>query len=140
MENVLAQYSQKIQEMIQVPTLYKEDIKEVIQTTMQGRYGKNGSKALFQFIKERNIDFDSSLYKSVQQAIDGGRKDFEFENTKLIDIEQEYKIALGSFYTGMWLRLAGYPKIDLEYFKPISNDYAQDTFKEGKEKGPIKLR
>lgn len=139
-ENVLAQYSQRIQEIVQVPTMYKEDIKEIISSTMQGRYGKDGSKAVFQFIKEHNLNLDSSLYKSIQQNIEAGRKDFEFENKKLIDILNEYKTASGSFYGGFWLRCAGFPKIDLEKFKPISNSYAKETFEKGFENKPMRLR
>lgn len=139
-ENVLAQYSQKIQEMTQVPAMYRDDLKEVISATMQGRYGKDGSKALFTFIKEHNHEFDSSLYKSLQQNIEAGRADFAFENEKLIDIVAEYKTTLGTLYTGFWMRVAGFPKIDLTQFKPISNTYASETFKAGKEVAPIKLR
>jgi hypothetical protein len=139
-ENVLAQYSQRIQELVQVPTMYKDDLKEVVSATMQGRYGADGSKAVFQFIKEHNISFDSNLYKTLQQNIEAGRKDFEFENKKLIDMVNEYKIAIGSFYRGFWIHLAGFPKIDFEKFKPITNTYAKETFEKGVEAQPIKLR
>jgi hypothetical protein len=140
MQNVLSQYSQKIQEMVQVPTMYKDDLKEIVQSSMQGRYGKDGSKAIFQFLKEHNQTLDSSLYKKIQQSIEAGRNDFEFENKKLIDIKNEYNIAIGSFYTGIMLRIAGYPKIKLDEFVPISNTYAKSTFEKGYEDTPIKLR
>lgn len=140
MENVLAQYSQRIQELVQVPVMYKDDLKEVISATMQGRYGQDGNKAVFSFIKEHSQGFDSSLYKTVSQSIEAGRKDFEFENKKLIDLTTEYKISIGTLYTGFWMRVAGFPKIDLTQYKPISNTYAAETFKAGKEVAPIKLR
>jgi hypothetical protein len=140
MENVLSQYSQRIQELVQVPSMYKDDLKEVVTASMQGRYGKNGSKAVFSFIKEHNIKFDSSLYKTVMQNIEGGRKDFEFEQKKLIDIKNEYNIAIGSLYTGTWLRIAGFPKIDLDKYHIISNTATKEVFKNGVETGPIKLR
>lgn len=140
MENVLAQYSQRIQELAQVPSMYRDDLKEVISSTMQGRYGKDGNRAMFSFIKEHSQGFDASLYKTISQSIEAGRKDFEFENKKLIDLVAEYKTTLGTLYTGLWMRVAGYPKIDLNQFKPISNTYASDTFKEGKEVAPMKLR
>ena len=81
-----------------------------------------------------------SLYKKIQQSIEAGRNDFEFENKKLIDIKNEYNIAIGSFYTGTMLRIAGYPKIKLDEFMPISNTYAKNTFEKGYEEAPIKLR
>jgi len=140
MENVLAQYSQKVREVAQVPGIYKDDLKEIVNASMSGRYGKDGSKAVFQFLKEHNQTLDSSMYVKIQQIMEAGRNDFQFENTKLIDMTNEYKIAIGSFYQGFWLRIAGFPKIDLEKYKPISNSYAKDTFEKGYEDGPIKLR
>jgi hypothetical protein len=140
MQNILSQYSQRIQEMAQVPTMYKDDLKEIVSASMQGRYGKDGSKAVFQFLKENNQTLDSSMYKSIQQNIEAGRKDFEFENKKLIDMRNEYNTAIGSFYKGMILRMTGFPKIDLDKYKAISNSYAKSTFEKGYEEAPIKLR
>lgn len=140
MENVLSQYYQKVQEMTQVPTMYKDDLKEIVTASMQGRYGKGGSKALFQFIKEHNIEFDSSLYKKIQNVIEAGRTDFEFSNKQIIDIKNEYNIAIGSLYQGFWLRLAGFPKIDLDKYNPISTTEAREVFQTGVEKAPLKLR
>jgi hypothetical protein len=74
------------------------------------------------------------------QNIEGGRKDFEFEQKKLIDIKNEYNIAIGSLYTGTWLRIAGFPKIDLDKYHIISNTATKEVFKNGVETGPIKLR
>jgi len=140
MKNVLTQYSQRIQELVQVPTMYKDDLKEVVQASMSGRYGKDGSKAVFQFLKEHNQNLDPSLYKQVMQNIESGRKDFEFENKKLIDIKNEYQTEIGSFYRGMMLRIAGFPRINLEEYKIITNTYSNKTFEQGYEEAPIKLR
>ena len=140
MENVLSQYSQKIGEMVQVPTMYKDDLKEIVNSSMQGRYGNDGSKAVFQFLKESNPTLDSSMYKKIQESIEAGRNDFEIENKKLIDIKNEYNTSIGSFYFGTLLRIAGFPRIDLEKYQPISNSYAKETFEVGYEKTPIKLR
>jgi hypothetical protein len=40
----------------------------------------------------------------------------------------------------MWLRIAGFPKVDMTKFKPIVTDAVQDIYKKGKEAGPMKLR
>jgi hypothetical protein len=158
MENVLAQYSQTIQELMQVPTAYKDDLKEILTATMQGRYGftttttsadgkttqtnNNESRQgpLMQFMNEHNLNLDSTMYRQVQQNIEAGRQKFEFENKKLIDIKNEYQTSLGSFYKGKWMQIAGYPKIDLDKFDIVSNGYARQSFEKGMETGPIKLR
>ncbi len=140
MENVLAQYSQKIQELAQVPSMYAQDFKSIVDASMQGRYGAGGSKAVFQFLTESNQNLSPELYGKISQNIEAGRKDFEFENTKLIDIKNEYNIALGSFMQGTFLRLAGFPKIKLDDYNIVSNSYAKTAIKNGFEEGPIKLR
>ena len=42
-QNVLAQYSQKVQEVAQVPAMYTEDFTKVTRAAIEGRYGANGS-------------------------------------------------------------------------------------------------
>lgn len=140
MQNVLTQYYQRVNEISQVPSMYKGDLKEIVNASIQGRYGKDGSKAVFQFLKEHNVSLDSQMYLKIQQVIESGRNNFEFENKKLIDIKNEYNVALGSFFQGFWLRLSGYPKIDLNKFRVITNDYSNQVFETGKEDSFIKLR
>ena len=138
--NILAQYQQKAVEAAQVPEMYKNDFKEVIAASMQGRYGPDGSKATFQWLQEHQINFDSSIYKKLMSLIMGGRKDFELGQTKMIDIKRGYEAQLGYFWRGMWLRNAGYPKIDLNEYKPVITNGVADTFKNNREAAPLKLR
>lgn len=138
--NILSQYGQKLQEVAQVPEMYKNDLVEVAKAAIQGRYGANGSQATMQWLKEQNPSLDVSIYKKVQQIVESGRNDFERNQTKLIDQKRVYETALGSFWQGMWLRIAGYPKINLDDIKIVSTDRADEAFKTGKESGPINLR
>lgn len=139
-KNLLAQYEQKILEAAQVPDMYKNDLKEVVSAAMQGRYGADGSKAMFQWIQENNLSFDSTLYNKIIDLVQAGRKDFEFGQTRMIDIRRGYETQLGYFWRGFWLRMAGFPKIKLEDYEPVITDRVEDTFKINKEKAPIKLR
>ncbi len=139
-KNVLAQYQQKILEAVQVPEMYKNDFKEVISADVQGRYGAGGSQATFQWLKEHEIKFDSSLYNKLTEIIQGGRKDFEISQERMIDIRRGYEAQQGYFWRGMWLRVAGFPKISMADFKPITTDAVETTFKKGVEAGPLKLR
>ena len=45
-QNILGQYTLKVQEIAQVPEMYKNDLKEVMQAELSARYGKEGSQAL----------------------------------------------------------------------------------------------
>ena len=139
-ENILSQYVQKVQEAAQVPSMQRDDLKQVVTEVMAGRYGKDGSKAVFQWIKEQNPQLDSRVYVKLQQIVEAGRDEFKTAQTSLIDAKRSYDTNLGYIWKGFWLSMAGYPKIDLSKYKAISNDYASDAFKTGKEKGPVQLR
>lgn len=138
--NVLAQYGQKISEMVQVPEMMKNDLKEVATAAIEGRYGEDGSRAVFQWIQEQNPQLDSSVYLQVQRAIEAGRDEFKNSQTQLLDIKRSYETSLGYFWQGMWLRIAGFPKTDLDKYRVISTDRANNAFEAGKEEAPLKLR
>src|SRR3989344_9702762 len=56
----------KVKEMAQVPELYTEQLKDLYDGTMTGRYGPNGSQALLQFIQEQNPSLDATLFRQIQ--------------------------------------------------------------------------
>lgn len=139
-QNILAQYSQKVMEAAQVPDMARDDIVKVAKEAMQGRYGTEGSRAVFQMITEQNPSVDPTLYRQVQQIIEGGRTEFQNAQTRLIDQKRVYETALGSFWQGMWMRIAGYPKVNLADYKVITTDRTERTFQAGKEEAPLQLR
>ena len=138
-QNVLGQYTLKVQELAQVPEMYKNDLKEVVASALSARYGANGSQAVMQWIKEAKIPFDSKLYIKMAQVIESGRNEFAREQTRLIDEKRAYQTQLGYFWSGMWLRIAGYPKIDLNKYKPVVAGDTAQAFEKGVQT-PIKLR
>ena len=133
--NVLAQYSTRIMEMAQVPDMYKEDVMEIYEGALTGRYGENGSQAMFQFLQEQNPQIDASLYTNIQQSMEAGRNKFENSQTRLIDLKRGYETRLGSFYSGFWLGVAGYPRINLADFNIVVNDYSNEAFETGIDNG-----
>ena len=140
-EQLLGQYGQKLGEAVQVPGLMTDDLKDVVAGAMAGRYGENGSQAVFQMITENYPgQVDASLYVQVQRIIEAGRNEFTAAQTKLVDQRRQYSTALGSFWQGTWMGVAGYPKIELDEYKPVSTARAASVFDEGMESGPIQLR
>lgn len=137
-QNILAQYSNRIAEMAQIPEMQREDLLKVYKGAMEGRYGDNGSQAVFQWIQEQNPQLNSEVYTRIQASMESGRKDFEVAQTTLIDQKRSYETNLGYVWKGFWLNLAGYPKINLDDYKAITNDYAEGAFTTGKENG-VKL-
>lgn len=137
--NILAQYGNAIAEAAQIPEMQRDDLTKVVTAALEGRYGADGSKAVFQMIQEQNPQIDSSVYTKLQQMIEAGRARFEMSQTRLIDQKRIYTTHLGSFWKGMWMNIAGYPKIDLAKFEIVSSERANAAF-DTKLEAPIKLR
>lgn len=144
-ENILAQYSLKISEIAQVPAMYREDVKDIYSDVLAGRYGDNGSQAMFQFLKEQNPNIDASLYTNIQQAMEAGRNEFRVAQTRLVDQKRVYVTNLGYVWKGFWLEQAGYPTLNVGYaggtddFEIITSEYAVEAFETGVDQG-ITLR
>ena len=139
MENILSAYTLKVTEAAQVPTMMKDDVKDIMSGIMSGRYGGDGSKAMFQFIKEQNPSVDAAMYTKIQTIIEGGRDKFENAQTKFIDTKRTYVTNLGSIPKKWFLSMAGYPSIDLDDYAIISNDQTRETFRTKTDNG-VKLR
>ncbi len=139
-KNIYAQYTQKVMEAAQVPAMYRDDVTKVVTAALEGRYGPEGSKATFQWLQEQNPTLDPAVYVKIQQLIEAGRNEFQNGQTRLIDVRRSYETSLGYFWQGTWLRIAGYPKVNLAEFKPVTTDQTERVFEAGKEAGPLKLR
>lgn len=136
-ENILASHSQKIMEMAQVPSMYKDDVKEVYTAAIQGRYGDNGSQAMMQWLKEQNPQLDPALYNRLQQVMEAGRNKFENGQAALLDKTRAYDTAIEKPWSGFWLKFAGKPSngFDLSDYDIISSGHARDTFESGIDNG-----
>lgn len=132
-------YWKKIKEMAQVPAMYTEDLKKVYDSAMAGRYGKDGSKAVFQFIKEHNPNFDSSMYVNVQRAIEAGRNSFADDQKQLIDRKREYETVLNGNKALAVNFLFNFPHMDLSKYDIVTSDVTEDAFKT-KKADEVKLR
>lgn len=130
---ILNSYTTKVQEVAQVPSMYKKDLQDVIQGTFEGRYGENGSQAVFQMIQEQNLNLDPTMYQQIQQVMESGRNEFKTSQRQLVDVTQNYQASLDYLWSGFWLNLAGYPKINLNDYKILTTDEVESKFKSGKD-------
>jgi len=55
---------------------YSSDFKDIYKGMMQGRYGEDGSKAMFQWIKEQNPQLDASVYAKLMTTVEAQRTQF----------------------------------------------------------------
>lgn len=130
-QNVLSNYTAKIKEMAQVPDMYTDDLAKVVQAEMEGRYGENGSGAMMQWFQERQLPFDSTLYQNLQTAMEAGRNEFANNQRQLLDQLRVYENARNSIPQGWFLKMAGFPKKNLEEFKIITLGEVQQKFETG---------
>jgi hypothetical protein len=120
--------------------MMRDDLQKVVVGAIQARYGADGSKATMQWLQEQNPSLDPQIYRKLQQIIEAGRDEFKTSQTRLIDVKRNYETNLDFFWSGMWMRLAGYPKINLADYKVVTTDKVEAAFKSGREEAPIKLR
>lgn len=138
---VFSNFKQGLDEIVQVPGMAADDISRVFRESLEGRYGANGSQAVFQMITEQNPQIDPSLYKSIQVFIEGKRNELVLANQRLVDQRNYYEIALNTAPSGFFLGLVGFPKADLtKDYLPIRTASALETMKTGIEAEGQSLR
>lgn len=135
--NILSNYGKKIAESAQIPEMQRDDFIKVVTAQMQGRYGPDGSKASFQWIKENNISLDTSVYTKLQQLVESGRNEFRNGQTKMISVKQGYTTVLGSAPRGIFMTMMGYPKINLSDYDIVSDDRTEKAFQTHKEEAIV---
>lgn len=135
-QNILGQYSLKVKEAAKVSDKYSESITKFVTDSMTGRYGDSGSKAQWQWIQENIPQFDASMFTKIQQIIEAGRNEFQLAQTTLLDKCRIYETNRGYLWKGMWLKFAGYPKLDVEKMcTPITSEHAREAYATGIDKG-----
>ena len=78
-----------IKEQAGVADKYKDAFKELMIGQAEARYSKDGN-LMFKMITESNPNFTPELYTKLMTSIESNRKAFEYEQKKLISINQEH--------------------------------------------------
>lgn len=139
-KNILSTYTTKITEMAQVPDMQTDNLTKVMQAAFEGRYGENGSQAIFQAFRESYPgQVDNKLYQTLMTTMDAGRTEFRNNQERLIDQKREYETQLDTFPNGMWMKMLGFPKADLDKYNVVLSTSATKSFETGIDDG-VKLR
>jgi hypothetical protein len=110
---------------------YKEGFKEIYIGMMEGRYkndGNGGKEVLMKWIQESNPTFDASLYSKLMNTIEGTRKEFTFNQQKLIDIDRQHKTMKATFPNS--LIIGGRPDLEI---KLVTSARTEEAFKTGQD-------
>jgi hypothetical protein len=139
-KNILSAYNQKVLEAAQVPAMARDDIIQIAEAAIQGRYGENGSQAVFQAITEQNPSVDPQLYSKLQQITEAGRDEFKTAQTRLLDVKRAYETALKNYPMGPIMGFLGFPKVPLDAYNIVTTARTERAFETGREDGPVQLR
>lgn len=138
-QNSYDSYFKKVKEVAQIPDMYTNDLKKLYDSTIQGRYGRDGSRAMFQWIREVNPTLDVKLYTEIQQVIESGRNDFQANQTTLIDKKRVYENSIQSFPRNIVAGVLGFPKLDLSKYRIITSEETDKAF-ETHRSAPLNIR
>lgn len=137
-ENTLSATTIKLQNAVGLNAQYTNALKEVVTAAVSGRYGKDGSKATMQWIQEQNPTVDSKLFLKVQNIIDGGGTEFKISQDRKIAVCTDYEKTRDYLVRGTLLKMAGFPKKDVEKMcQVVSDDATADAFATGRRKATI---
>lgn len=129
-EQRLGQFGNRVMEMMKVSDAHKQDVLEVIKGAMKGKYGDDGSTAQFLWSNDAMPPIDASLRKEVMREISGGRKNFEQNQTQLLDMCRVYKEMTKTLVGGTFVGMLGFPKeVNFDtHCEVVSSTYARKAF------------
>lgn len=135
-EQINGNFKLKLMDSVSTSKLNAGQVTALIEAANKARYGGEGSKASWQWIQENNLALDQSINKQLLQVIEAGRNDFQAAQTRLIDTKRAYETALEKQYIlgeGWWLKMAGFPKINLkeQKYQAVSSAGAKEAFRTG---------
>ena len=115
---------------------------ESVVPQIEARYGKGGSGAMMQWIKENNhAGVGPDAINMIMRKITAGRQGFSDAQERLLDVCRGYKKLQRQPYSGAWLSLAGYPSAEYseeggngKLCRAVTSKGAKAAFETGEEK------
>jgi len=110
---------------------YKDAFKEIYVGIMNARYANDsaaGKETLMKWVTESNPTLDASIYKTLMNTIEGSRKEFTFQQEKLIDIDRQHKALKATFPNS--LIIGNRPDLEI---KLVTSAKTEAAFKSGQD-------
>lgn len=135
----LSNHTNTILEMVQIPKMQTDHLVRLAKEALSARYGEDGSKALFQFIKENTAAPSEKLYLDLQATIAGGRRDFKLSQEVKLENCTQYDTWRETWPTSMGVSFFDLPSKKVEgRCEIITDDTTRNSF-ETKRTAPIQL-
>ena len=137
-ESQLSTYTLKIQEQVQIPAMYAEDLQKTIKAYFEGR-GKQDETFIRSFVNQAVPNLSPKMYQNLMVTIDAGRDAFNNVQKQKIDTCSDYEEYRGKFFTSIVLP-AKFPGKNIEKLcQVVSDARTQKAFETGQQE-VIKLR
>ena len=120
-----------IRDQAHVTDNYKDAFKEIYIGIMNARYASDsssGKETLMKWVTESNPTLDASIYKTLMNTIEGSRKEFTFQQEKLIDIDRQHKSLKATFPNS--LVIGSRPDLEI---KLVTSAKTEAAFKSGQD-------
>lgn len=138
MQNVDTELTNNLHTQGLASQMYKQTVIDAFHAANSGRYGADGSKAMFQFIKEQNPNIDAGIYRKLMICAEAGYAKFTAAQRKKIDLCRVYRSKVERAQViPIWggMVTAGFPRKSWdEMERTIVSQETQDTWKTGVQK------
>ncbi len=137
MQNVHASIYKQMKAQGMSVEKYGKMVVDALKVSMQGRYGKNGSSAGMQWIKEQNPNINPKMFRKLQQIIEAGYNKFEAVQRKKIDMTDKYKKVATNLPGLIFAKIMGFPRKPFdELGRIITSKETKQDFKNGELSDP----
>ena len=119
----------KISQTSQVSDKYKNGLKEVLISYTEGR-SKDSDNLLMDWTKEAVPNFDSSIYKQINNVIVASRDDFTKNQKILLDLSRQHNKFIQTFPNNIYCLILNIKEIPVQI---VTSTKTQQAFSVGKE-------
>jgi len=123
MMNVRDNAYQQISSAASAATAERESFNEIFQAAQEGRYGDNGSQAMFQWLTEQNPNPPSDLFAQVQRLMEARLNEWTVAQRRMVDHKRSYETYTRTAVNSVFAGIFGFPKqLHGELAPPIDLD------------------
>ncbi len=120
LEAINSQYTGEISAISHGTETRQKELREIITRYFVAKIGNAHDWEVFNWLEMQQVPVSDFRHDKIMGLIHQGRKEYRETVISIRKGRDSYRKTLDSFYTGLWLRLNGFPRIDVEA-DPISD-------------------